>query len=237
MTYKSGGKTVYQPSVDWNPKQNRLREIIRKPDYFDEAIRLCFELHAFVHQSGVSNCADRTLADEVHEDLRDIDYCLMPSAKDVTIAWNLWHITRIEDITMNLLVGDGKQVLDDTWLDKLGTKTTDTGNAMTDEEIIALSKELNKVGLLEYRRAVGMKSRRILSSLQPADMKRKFPQERAEQIMLQGCLAEHPQSIWLKDFWGKKDVAGILLLPLTRHQAGHLNDCLKLKKKCVKIKA
>jgi len=24
-------------------------------------------------------------------------------------------------------------------------------------------------------------------------------------------------------------VAGILLLPLTRHQAGHLNDCLKLK--------
>jgi len=35
----------------------------------------------------------------------------------------------------------------------------------------------------------------------------------------------------------KRDVAGILLLPLTRHQAGHLNDCLKLKKKCAKIKA
>jgi len=226
---------MYQPSVDWNPKQSRLREIIRKPDCFDEAINLCVELHAFAHQSRMSSSTNRTLADEVCEDLRDIDYCHMPTAKDVTIAWNLWHISRIEDITMNLLVGDGKQVLDGTWLDKLGTETTDTGNAMTDDEIIALSEELNKTKLLDYRCAVGMRSRDILSSLQPADMKRKFPKERVEQIMLQGCLTEHPQSIWLKDFWGKKEVAGILLLPLTRHQAGHLNDCLKLKKKCASI--
>lgn len=227
---------MYQPSVDWNPKQSRLREIIRNPDCFDETIRLCFELHAFVHQSSMSGCSSRTLADEVYGNLRDIDYCHMPTARDVTIAWNLWHIARIEDITMNLLVGDGKQVLDDTWQNKLETKTTDTGNAMTDDEIIVLSKELNKEKLLEYRQAVGMKSREILSSLQPEDMKRKFPKDRMEQIMIQGCLTEHPQSIWLKDFWGKKDVAGILLLPLTRHQAGHLNDCLKLKKKCAKIK-
>jgi len=227
---------VYQPSVDWNPKQSRLRKIIRKPDCFDEAIRLCFELHALVHQSDVSNSTNRTLADEIYEDLREIDYCHMPTARDVTIAWNLWHIARIEDITMNLLVGDGKQILDGTWLNKLGTMTTDTGNAMTDEEIIVLSKELNKASLLEYRYTVGIKSRKILSALQPADMKRKFFKDRVEQIIMQGCLTDHPQSIWLKDFWGKKDVAGILLLPLTRHQAGHLNDCLKLKKKCAKIK-
>lgn len=56
---------------------------------------------------------------------------------------------------MNLLVGDGKQVLDDSWQDKLETKTTDTGNAMTDDEIIILSKELNKEKLLEYRCALG----------------------------------------------------------------------------------
>lgn len=226
---------MYQPSVDWNPKQNRLREIIREPKCFDEAMSLCFELHAFVHQSSISNNTNGTLADEVYENLREIDYCHMPTAKDVTIAWNLWHITRIEDITMNLLVGDGKQVLDDTWLDSLGTKTTDTGNAMTDDEIIVLSKELKKAELLDYRCAVAMRSRDILSSLQPEDMRRKFSKERVEQIVIQGCLIEHPQSIWLKDFWGKKDVAGILLLPLTRHQAGHLNDCLKLKKKCSKI--
>ncbi len=226
---------MYQPVVHWNPKQNRLKEIIRKPDLFDEAIGLCLELHAFVHQSGVSNSTERTLGDEVCENLREIDYCHMPTKKDVTIAWNLWHIARIEDITMNLLVGGGEQVQNGAWLDRLGTATTDTGNAMTDDEILRLSRELNKARLLEYRRAVGTKSREILCALQPSDMKRKFPKDRVERIMSQGCLTDHPESIWLKDFWGKKDVAGILLMPLTRHQAGHLNDCLNLKKKCAKI--
>ncbi|WP_198510326.1 hypothetical protein [Bacillus solitudinis] len=28
-----------------------------------------------------------------------------------SIAWHLWHITRIEDMTMNLLVIDKQQVL------------------------------------------------------------------------------------------------------------------------------
>ncbi len=92
---------MYQPAVHWNPKQNRLKEILRKPDFFGEAIGLCLELHAFVHQSGVSNSTERTLGDAVCENLREIDYCHMPTKKDVTIAWNLWHIARIEDITMN----------------------------------------------------------------------------------------------------------------------------------------
>jgi len=224
---------MYRPAVDWNPRQSRLREIIRKPDFFDEALCLCLDLHAYVHESSVSNCAGKTLADEVCDGLMKIDCARIPTAKDVTIAWNLWHITRIEDITMNCLVGGGRQVLDERWLDRLSTGITDTGNAMTDEEIVSFSRGLNMEEMLTYRRAVGMRSRNILSSFEPMDMKRKFPKERAEQIVIQGGLTEHPQSIWLRDFWGKKDVAGIMLLPLTRHQAGHLNDCLKLKKKCL----
>ena len=227
---------MYRPAVDWNPKQSRLREIIRRPDDFDEAMRLCSLLHAFVHQSGVSNSENQALADMVCEGLRETDYCHMPTARGVTIAWNLWHIARIEDITMNLLIAEDTQVLNDAWLNKMETRVTDTGNAMTDDEIIALSKELNKAELLNYRQAVGIRSREILSSLRPNDMKRKFSKESVEQIVIQGGLTEHPESIWLKDFWGKKDVAGILLLPLTRHQAGHLNDCLKIKVKSGKIK-
>ncbi len=191
---------MYQPAVDWNPKQGRLREMIRKPECFEQAMRLCLELHAFVHRACVSNSQGPTLADEVYAGLRETDYCQMPTAKDVTIAWNLWHITRIEDITMNLLVGSGQQVFCGRMREALGTRTTDTGNAMTDDEIIALSKELNKAALWEYRKAVGIKSRAILSALQPQDMKRKFPAGRTAQIVEQGGLTDHPESIWLKDF-------------------------------------
>ncbi|MDB9152336.1 hypothetical protein [Parabacteroides distasonis] len=31
------------------------------------------------------------------------------------------------------------------------------------------------------------------------------------------------------DFWAKKDIAGILLMPPTRHVMLHLNDCCKWK--------
>ena len=42
-------------------------------------------------------------------------------------------------------------------------------------------------------------------------------------------VSEHPDSLWLLEFWGKKDVAGILLMPPTRHMLLHLNDCCRWK--------
>ncbi|MDL2273513.1 DinB family protein [Oscillospiraceae bacterium OttesenSCG-928-G22] len=222
---------MYRPSTDWNPMQTQFREATRRPDSFQEAIDLCFSLHAFVHRSSVTNDKRETLADMVFDGLSDIDYTIMPTKRDVTVAWNLWHITRIEDLTMNLLVADGSQVLDAKWQSRLGTEVTDTGNAMTDEKILSFSREVEPNVLWDYRAAVAQKSREIVSSLSPADLKRKFTAEQANRILSEGGLTEHPDSIWLMDFWGKKTVAGILLLPLTRHQAGHLNDCLSIKKK------
>lgn len=222
---------MYKPAADWNPKQARFREIIKNADCFDEAMELCLSLHGLVHQSKVTDAPDETLADRVIGGLCDNDYSVMPTVKDVTIAWNIWHITRIEDITMNLLVADGEQILNREWLENLGTSTTDTGNAMSDAEIITLSKMLNPAALWAYRANVGSRSREIVRQLKPDDLRRKFSVRQADRLVEQGCLTEHPDSVWLKNFWGKKDVAGILLMPLTRHQAGHLNDCLKIKQK------
>ncbi|WP_346868936.1 hypothetical protein [Clostridium sp. UBA5119] len=38
-------------------------------------------------------------------------------------------------------------------------------------------------------------------------------------------------SNWLIDFWGRKNVAGIILMPMTRHQVIHINESLSAKKK------
>ena len=35
----------------------------------------------------------------------------------------------------------------------------------------------------------------------------------------------------LTDFWGKRDVAGLLLMPANRHLIVHLNEALRLKKR------
>lgn len=43
-------------------------------------------------------------------DLTVEEYKIMPTIKDETIAWVLWHIARIEDLTIGILVADGEQV-------------------------------------------------------------------------------------------------------------------------------
>ena len=42
---------------------------------------------------------------------------------------------------------------------------------------------------------------------------------------------KEPASIWLLDFWKNKTIAGLLTMPITRHQIVHINDCFKLKER------
>jgi hypothetical protein len=55
-----------------------------------------------------------------------------------------------------------------------------------------------------------------------------------QRVLVEGGILNVDGSIWLLDFWGRKNVAGILTMPLTRHQVVHLNDSLKIKAKLIK---
>jgi hypothetical protein len=35
----------------------------------------------------------------------------------------------------------------------------------------------------------------------------------------------------ITDYWGKRTIAGLLLMPATRHNLVHLNEALRLKQK------
>lgn len=217
----------------WGFNQKRLRDMLAKPDQFSEAIQLCLAQHAMVHTSEMSHSGEGTFEDELWHDLEQNMFCSMPTIKDETIAWSLWHITRIEDITMNILVADGDQVIHkDNWLEKLGVEVCDTGNSMNDEEIIDLSSRLNMQELRRYRIAVGRKTREIIANLQPADLKQKMKADRLQRILAEGAVLNVEGANWLIDFWGRKNMAGILLMPVTRHQLVHINESIRLKKKC-----
>ncbi|KPU46139.1 hypothetical protein OXPF_02490 [Oxobacter pfennigii] len=224
-----GVRTAVSIVSEWNLKQKHLKEIIRKAEKFGEAKELFLSMHGTVHFAEVSNAKEATVMDKFVNGLLERDYAIMPTDKDVTIAWNIWHITRIEDLTINVLVNQLEQVLNNDWLARLKVNVTDTGNAMTDDEIMDFSKYINIGQLLKYRTAVGVQTQKILSSLKYEDMKRKIEKKDTEKILNYGGILNKPDSIWLLDFWGKKDVAGIILMPITRHQIVHLNDCFYLK--------
>ena len=72
-----------------------LNRIIRKPELIEQTKELFLEIHGKLHLSVVSG-NERNEVDELVGDLREDEYAIMPTAKDETIAWVLWHISRIE---------------------------------------------------------------------------------------------------------------------------------------------
>jgi hypothetical protein len=216
----------------WNAQQSHLREILAKSDKFDEAMRICLEQHSMVHSSEMSGTNVETFEDEVWKGLDDTTFRTAVGTKGRTVAYGVWHSTRIEDITMNILVADSNQVIDSNdWLAKINSNIYDTGNEMNSDEILEFSKNINMQQLRNYRIAVGRRSREIIQGFKPADLKRKFDAETLKKIFDIGAVSKEDAASWLVDFWGRKNVAGILLMPLTRHHVVHINESLNTKRK------
>jgi hypothetical protein len=222
---------VFSVAKDWNPKQALLKTMIAAHSQFSQAITLCLDMHSLIHTSEMSGKNLATFEDELWNGMTDEIFHKMPSNMNTTIAWHLWHITRIEDITVNILIAAGTQIFNADWFKKINTGITDTGNAMTAGEIKDFSSKLNMHELRNYRIAVGRKTQGIISQLKPADLKRKMDYQQLKRIIEEGGVLEAEGSKWLIDFWGKKTVSGILLMPVTRHQVVHLNDSIRIKQR------
>lgn len=207
---------------DINPLVKELRSIATKKSEFSNMISLCKKLHGLAYND--------YFVIPSHQN----EHTVMPSPEDATIAWNFWHISRIEDMVVSRLI-DHKDELFEVWQEKLHTTFKDTGNAMTDEEIMRLSRQIDYFQLMEYRNAVGKQTLTMLESLTFEDLSNKVRKADVEKLVETGSVSTHPDAIWLLDFWGKKDVLGLLLMPVLRHPFVHLFDNLRLYEKIKKM--
>ncbi len=222
----SDNKTV------WNSQFKIFQSILMKPDKFTESVALLIGLHAMLHVSEISGRGHATLEDEIWDGLEEQAFRSIPGNQAHSVAWCLWHNTRIEDITVNILISNSPQVISqDNWMTKINAGASDTGNSMSPEEIARLSSRLNMREFKNYRMAVGRRTQEVIKSLTFSDLKRKMLPASLQRIYDEGAVLETEGASWLVDFWGRKNVAGLLLMPVTRHQPTHLNECLKLLKK------
>jgi len=220
---------MFDIEKDYNPLVDELRRLIRPLKTFDSAIEMALKIHAITHTSAVSSSNTQTYCDDLLNGLKNEDFNVMPTEKDKSIAYHLWHIARIEDLVGNLLLIEQSQIFDDAWMSKMNVSVRDTGNAMDNTQIAEFSKHIDKQELINYRNAVGCQTRKILKSLTPKDLKKKPTSECLLRLVSEGGLLENKNSIWLKDFWGKHTVAGLILLPLTRHHMMHLPESMAIK--------
>jgi len=212
----------------WNQQQHLLQRALSLPEQHPEYISLFLSQHAQVHASRMSHTAKWSFEDEVLNEMDDPSLRRIPPKGEHSIAWIVWHLARIEDVTMNILVAGNEQLLErEGWLDKLGTNMKDTGNAANVEKITRLSHMLDLDNLIAYRIAVGQRTRQIVSQLTPNELKQKVNPDRIIQVRLTGSVVAGASD--LLDYWSKRTVAGLLLMPPTRHCFLHLNEALRIK--------
>ncbi|TKZ35357.1 DinB family protein [Brachyspira catarrhinii] len=184
-----------------------LNKIIRKPEMLETSKNLFINLY-----SELKNQIDNLFLE-------------LKKSENENIIWNLWHIIRIEDLTVNILIREKESILNEKLKKEINISITDTGNSLTKEEIKKLAKDINIDKLKYYSDKVSERTINLIKRLKAEDMKRKINKISLEKIIKEGGVSK--DNLWLIYYWGKKDIAGLLLMPLSRHIIVHLNQCYK----------
>ncbi|WP_339222084.1 DinB family protein [Paenibacillus sp. FSL H8-0332] len=220
----------------WNAQHKILSGIISLTDEHAKAVTLSLELHSALYASEGRSAEQTTLEDSLWDRLLEStlrSYPVRTPGSRNSIVWHLWHSARIEDITMNILGADREQVLHtESFADRLQIPFPHSGNGMREQDVAALSREVNLEALAEYRRAVARRTRSILSALKPGQLGMKATPAQFERVREEKAVLDSEQ--WLMDYWGGKTFAGQVLMPATRHNFVHLNKAMRVKQKLQK---
>lgn len=209
---------------EWSELNKKMQMLLRKKDTFKDGISVCLELR-------------NTLSDAVEklcDKLSDEQYSLMPYPDAngyhcKTIAYSIWHMARIEDITAHTLIcGDEQVLFRDDYLKATCSPIITTGNELVRDEITAFSQSLNISELLRYAADVKASTDELLSRLSFEDSKRKFSSDDKERVIASKSVNEDENAVWLIDYWCGKDITGIIKMPFTRHLIMHIEAMMRI---------
>ena len=216
----------------WNNRLQELRDIIETPENTEKSKQLIIELHKQVHVSEVYQNTNQSFEDLVWNDFNENLYRTATNEKGRTVLYGIWHSARIEDITMNLLVANKPQVFEKgNWLPKINSTIKHTGNSLNEKGILEFSSLINIQALKNYRIEVGKSTREIIKHLHEGQLNTKIYKENLPLLLKQNAVDNVESANWLIDFWGRKTIAGIILMPALRHNLTHINESLKTIKK------
>ena len=146
-------------------------------------------------------------------------------------VFNIQAVDGLADLVwIDHIAVEGPQlVLQDDWLDQMNVSVCDTGNRMDDQAVVNLSLTIDIKALRAYRVAVGRRTRQIVTQLQPAELKQRVAPSRLQRVRDEGAVVEAASGVL--DYWSRRTIAGLLLMPPTRHCFLHLNEAQRLKRR------
>jgi len=214
----------------WNERHQMLNRAFASGDR-DTAIELFLQQHAMVHSAKMAKTGLPSIEDKILDGLTDDQIKKMVG--EHSIAWILLHLARIEDITLNMLVAGTEQLFTkDGWGKKMNVGIVHSANKMTDTSVANLSARMDVKALKAYRIAVGRQTRKIIQKLKAEDFKKKVDPARIQKVMEEGAVI--PEAMEIINYWSSKTIAGLLLMPPTRHCILHLNEADRIRKKLLR---
>jgi len=182
---------------------------------------LFLEQHATVHSAAVGgntmSAAERAFAGVTDEQMR-----VRPRQDLNSLAWLMWHIARAEDIVVNNVIAGRAQVCDDAGRKRLGIARRDFGIGMTSDEVSELTRQIDIGALREYRDAVGLRTREVISAFAPQDWEGTILADRIQKAADGGAFGARTEQ-FVQGFPGRPRLAvlnGIALF----HSAGHMGE-------------
>jgi len=213
----------------WNDNHQKLNRALRKGDHAT-AIPLFLDQHAMVHSARVLKSKLWSFEDELLAEMSELEIRQIPKGGEHSIAWILFHIARIEDIVLNMLIAGTSQLFTrDDWAGKMNVSILHSANKMDSESMAVLSAQIDIPCLRQYRTEVARRTRYIVRRLGTEDIKRKVNPDRITAVLRTGAVT--PEAVEITNYWGKKTVAGLLLMPPTRHCILHLNEGMRIKER------
>ncbi|MFN8633594.1 MAG: DinB family protein [Chloroflexota bacterium] len=180
--------------------------------------------HARIHAAATSTEAELdaagrfTMQDDTLKRLEEAELRATPDGL-CSIVWHLWHMTRIEDAIVNVVLRGQPEVLDRTdWLSQLGVDARLVGTGDTDDEVRGFSEKVDIAALLAYRDVVGRETRAWVRDLD-FDMLDAVPD--VVQLLQNAPAIVGERARWLPRFYTGKSGAFLLTFPVTNHGFMH----------------
>ncbi len=212
---------------EWSELNKNVQLRIKKKETFTQGIETLLVLR--------NQLMEQML--EFKKTLKREDFNAMPFPNaegyhSKTIAYSLYHIFRIEDITANSLVKKGPQIFfANEYQRKMNSPIITTGNELAGQEIAEFSSKLDIDGLYGYISEVNTATADLLKGLSYSDLKTKMTEADRENLIKLKTVSEDENAVWLIDYWCGKDVSGLIRMPLSRHWIMHVEACLRIRNK------
>ncbi|MFZ2362477.1 MAG: DinB family protein [Anaerolineae bacterium] len=126
-----------------------------------------------------------------------------PHARVNSIAWNLWHLARVEDAGLNRFVVDHPQALDeDQWMRRMNVPWRHQGTGMTFAEVDDLSQRIHLPALRDYSRAVQERTHAVVQQLTLDELAAIVPTERIRAVVIDEGLAHSQADDLIQNYTG-----------------------------------